>query len=91
MEGQRKEIMARERILHTIKMVSKEDGTEAIYKDVKTANYHYGCLVELKLADGNTATFETEKWELWDLTPQKGWNCNIPIFHTEGDKSDDRK
>lgn len=63
--------------LHTIKMVSKEDGQEVIYKEVKTTNYYSGCTVELVLADGNTATFDTDKWELWDLTPQRGWNCNI--------------
>lgn len=63
--------------LHTIKMVSKENGQEVIYKEVKTANYYSGCTVELVLADGNTATFDTDKWELWDLTPQRGWNCNI--------------
>ncbi|MDE7083530.1 MAG: hypothetical protein K2O89_07530 [Clostridia bacterium] len=63
--------------LHTIKMVCKEDGTEVIYKEVKHANYYSGCLVELELADGKTATFDTDKWELWDLTPQKGWNESV--------------
>lgn len=63
--------------LHTIKMISKEDGTEVVYKEVKVAKYYSGCLVELELADGNTASFDTDKWELWDLTPQKGWNENV--------------
>lgn len=63
--------------LHIIKMVCNEDGQEVIYKEVKSATWRSGCWVELELADGNTATFETDKWELWDLTPQKGWNYNI--------------
>lgn len=84
--------MEKERILHTIKMVNRKDGAEVVYQGVK--NYdttHGGCVTELNFPDGSTASFEKSEWELWDLTPQKGWNCNIPIFHTEGDKSNDCK
>ncbi len=63
--------------LHTIKMVCKEDGTEITYKNVETADWAYGGRVTLFLADGNTATFSTDNWDLWDLTPQRGWNYNI--------------
>ena len=64
--------------LHTIKMVNtKEEGVEAVYANVVSADWKSGCTVELQLADGNTATFETSEWELWDLTPQKGWNYSV--------------
>lgn len=62
---------------HTIKMVDKETGNEVVYKDVVSADYHFGCQVVLNFEDGSTATFNIDEWELWDLTPYKGWNSNI--------------
>lgn len=63
--------------LHIIKMVCKEDGKEVVYNNVELAEFSYGCLVTLFLEDGNSATFDLNNWELWDTTPQMGWNCNI--------------
>ncbi len=63
--------------LHIIKMVCKEDGKEVVYNNVELAEFSYGCLVTLFLEDGNSATFDLNNWELWDATPQMGWNCNI--------------
>lgn len=64
--------------LHTIKMISIEDGTEIVYKDVKsTDTVRGGCLTVLYFEDGSTATFDKAEWELWDLTPQRGWNYSV--------------
>ena len=69
------------RTLHTIKMVNiekTEDKTiTAIYNNVVDARGLYGCTWELQLSDGGTASFDMDAWEMWDLTPQKGWNSNI--------------
>lgn len=62
---------------HTIKMIDKETGAEAVYNNVIGVDYRFGCEVILELDDGNTATFDRDSWEMWDLTPYKGWNSNI--------------
>lgn len=73
-------------------MINCKDGQEVVYQEVVNYKTIYGgCITQLNFPDGSTASFENSEWELWDLTPQKGWNCNIPIFHTEGDKGNDRK
>ena len=63
--------------MHKIKMVDKETGIEVTYDNVKSVDYMYGCEVILNLENGETATFERDNWEMWDLTPYKGWNDNI--------------
>lgn len=62
---------------HTIKMVDKETGEEVIYKDVTWVDYRFGCEMILHFEDESTATFDMAGWEMWDLTPHKGWNGNI--------------
>lgn len=62
---------------HTIKMVNMETGAEVIYNDVIWVDYHFGCEMVLNFEDGSTATFDKAEWEMWDLTPHKGWNGNI--------------
>ena len=62
---------------HTIKMVDKETGQEVVYENVTWVDYRYGCIMILNFEDGSTATFEIANWEMWDLTPYKGWNSNI--------------
>lgn len=62
---------------HTIKMVHKETGAEAVYNDAISVDYRYGCEMILEFEDNSTATFDRAEWEMWDLTPYKGWNSNI--------------
>lgn len=62
---------------HTIMMINKEDDTEVTYKEVTGFEGQYGCLLVLKFEDGSTATFDNEKWLMFDLTPMRGWNGNI--------------
>lgn len=64
--------------IHTIKMINKKDETLSItYNNVIDCTPLFGCAWELQFPDGNTATFEMTEWEMWDLTPHKGWNHNI--------------
>ena len=68
--------------LHKIMMVRKgvpdDDGPlYVMYDNVVSCDYCFGCLVVLKMDDGNTASFATDDWDLYDHTPQKGWNSNV--------------
>ena len=62
---------------HIIKMIDKTTGAEVIYNDVTWVDYRFGCEMILNFEDGSTATFDKSEWEMWDLTPYKGWNSNI--------------
>ena len=65
------------RPLHTIKMVTKDGSAEATYNNVVSYLGMYGCLIRLELDDGSTATFDVAEWEMYDLTPCKGWNSYV--------------
>ena len=66
---------------HIIVMVKKENPAEqVILNGVMYCDYLYGCLVALTTADGARPLFETDVWDMYDLTPRKGWqDDNDPI------------
>ena len=64
------------KIKHTIMMMERDGDSEVTYNDVIGYDGLYGCLIELHFEDGSTATFDNEKWLMFDLTPTRGWNSN---------------
>lgn len=58
---------------HIIVMVKKENPAEqVVLNGVMYCDYLYGCLVALTTADGARPLFETDVWDMYDLTPRKG-------------------
>ena len=68
-----------QKIKHTIMMVEKNGDAEVTYNDVIWYQGLYGCLIELHMEDGSTATFDNSEWLMFDLTPTRGWNGNAAI------------
>lgn len=66
---------------HKIMMVDRENGIKVVYDDaVGYEVQNGGCLWVLNLCGGDTASFDKESWDMYDLSPQKGWNeraCEI--------------
>lgn len=62
---------------HTIRMVAKDGTAEVTYDYVIGYDEKYGCIITLKLDGGQTATFDIDQWDMFDHTPQRGWNDNI--------------
>ncbi len=68
-----------EKINHTILMMERDGDAEVTYDNVVGYEGRWGCLLILELADGSTATFDNDKWLMFDLTPTRGWNSNADI------------
>ena len=64
------------KVKHTIIMVEKNGDAKVTYKNVIGYEGLYGCLTQLNLEDGATATFNNDEWLMFDLTATKGWNEN---------------
>lgn len=64
------------KVKHTIMMKEKEGNSEVTYKDVIGYESLYGCFTQLNFEDGSTATFNSDEWLMFDLTPTRGWNGN---------------
>ena len=64
-------------INHCIKMICKSTVDSATYDNVVGFEMRSGVWIVLKLSSGETATFDAADWEMYDLTPVKGWNSNI--------------
>ena len=65
-----------EKIKHTILMMERDGDTEVTYNNVMWYEGLYGCLTVLHFEDDTTATFDNDKWLMFDLTPTRGWNNN---------------
>lgn len=72
--------------MHTILMKEKGGVAQTTYKNVIRCETRFGCELVLFLATGETATYDADNWEMWDLTPCHGWNDhvreNLPVDET---------
>ena len=60
--------------LHTILMIEKTDNWEIEYNNVVGYEVHFGCELVLFLSDGSQVKYDNDKWDMYDLTPTRGWN-----------------
>lgn len=66
---------------HTIVMVKKDSPSELVVVNGVTAcEYLYGCLVTLTTQNGANPSFETDIWDLYDLSPKKGWRDSDEVI-----------